>query len=60
MRNIHENGLTKITSRHTLIFLAGPLVSNQISNLMAKKRQISNENQTRSSTNLDNQSKNFN
>lgn len=60
MRNIHENGLTKITSRHTLNFLAGPLVSNQISNLMAKKRQISNENQTRSSTNLDNQNKNFN
>ena len=60
VRNIHENGLTKITSRHTLNFLAGPLVSNQISNLMAKKRQISNENQTRSSTNLDNQNKNFN
>lgn len=60
MRNIHENGLIKITSRHTLNFLASPLLTNQISNLMAKKRQISSENQTHSSTNLDNQNKNFN
>ena len=60
VRNIHENGLIKITSRHTLNFLAGPLLTNQISNLMAKKRQISSENQTHSSTNLDNQNKNFN
>ena len=31
VRNIHENGLTKITSRHTLNFLAGPLLTNHIS-----------------------------